>query len=555
MDTTQALSRTATIAPNTSTSIVSDGPTQAHVLRRRRGRPRLADRQVADSVEEPLARAWRDRQRQKLASQEAAMKDIRAAILRLERLAVQNDVVEKMPSFAAEVFRCVALVRSVSSAIAGGGESGRGSADVSGSERDSGTGTGRSSIQSMVPDQLVRFDVPAEANAVGAGAAGGGNALDSAGANDLGGSAIDDRTMQSEHVLTYAELQQNDFQPRAGHGQGHKLPSKPPSSAAAAATATIPTARHLISTKPPSLPSQPAHSQHVLPTSSTAAAAAIYAPPHPTATLTPLWTYSIHETSFSRRLHRACIEHCYRLLSSHNTRGTEVLRTLKFPLAAHGSVDELRRRAKELLLRGTDQSLYYWEDWEDENREAAREGNVGSLLPSAMRTIVSSAKRPLRSLLSATRHGMLRSGGGADDDAEIIDDSTTVSQIHVSGYEGTWLGPDAVTAYLQCLGIPIQEKPAGMTVPWVVSSHALEDMVLQRGQHRPHQQHQPPPHHFYNTPVTPQHMVVVNMDLDLMVDTLTQRAVCVDTPVFRKDHVDEIVVDALVSWYRSAYGG
>ncbi|OAP63938.1 hypothetical protein AYL99_03165 [Fonsecaea erecta] len=566
----------ATIAPaTTSTGLSNPSP----ATRRRRGRPRLADRQLAGSAEEPLARrrlytrlsqrAWRDRQRQKLASQEAIITDIRAAVLRLERLAVQNKVVEKMPRFATEVFRCVSLVRSVDTGVGSG--SGIGSANASGSEKSSGTAgwTEAGSIASMVPDQLVHLAMYPGADSVRAGVADGGNTARA---------SLDEGTMQSEHGLTYEEVGQDivegvDFQPLLRHGHAahaHRLTSaagpreeEVPAPMKLSSSTVLRVCISLIKTHsalpPPAilpsfyhshprnpldhkLNSPPCHQSPHQQTPSTSSGGGVSFPL--TTTITPLWTYSIHETSFSRRLHRSCIEHCYRLLSSHSTRRAELLRTLKFPLAAHLSIDELRRRARELLLRGTDQSLHYQEALHD---------NAG--ISWAMRRIVSSSRRPLRSLLVSRPpldDGDL--GGGVlleGDDAP----STTVSEIHVSGYEGTWLGPDAVAMYLQSLGMPIQDKPSSMTVPWLVSSDALENMVL-----RGFMKKTPPPTiPELQQPTQPRfrrpHMVVVNMDLDLMVDTLTQRAVCVDTPVFRKDDVDSIVVDALGSWYWSAYGG
>ncbi|OQU94036.1 hypothetical protein CLAIMM_00457 isoform 2 [Cladophialophora immunda] len=578
----------ATIVPKPSN--VPGGPTNP---RRRRGRPRLADRQLTDSIEEPLARrrlytrlsqrAWRDRQRQKLASQEAIINDIRAAVLRLERLAVQNKVVEKMPRFATEVFRCVALVRGVGAGIT----SGSGSADVSGSERDSrggtgtGTGTETSSIASMAPDHLMHPTMDIEANT---GRASVDIAVVDAGGrmrsnvNVLGG-AVGDRMMQSQDGLGFEKLGQNiaddsSLQSLLSHGHGARPMF---SSSLSPSAAAYPAARDHNSTKlsgsvvlqvsilpqtsscictllypVPSLsckdswakklncPTQPSH-----PSLSSASV------PGPMRTITPLWTYSIHETSFSRRLHRSCIEHCYRLLSSHHTRRAELLRTLKFPLAARLTVDELRRRARELLLRGTDQSLHY---------EAAVD--EGDSMSQVIRRIVSSSRRPLTSLLprpastsffsSSTSSSWTSSITTLEEGAD-APHAATVSEIHVSGYEGAWLGPDGVALYLHTLGIPIQERPSSMTVPWAVPSNALEDMV--RGSTRAPYLPPPMPAMHTHAQFYPPHAVVVNMDLDLMVDTLTQRSVCVDTPMFRKEDVDKIVVDALVSWYRAASGG
>ncbi|OQU94037.1 hypothetical protein CLAIMM_00457 isoform 1 [Cladophialophora immunda] len=452
-----------------------------------------------------------------------------------------------MPRFATEVFRCVALVRGVGAGIT----SGSGSADVSGSERDSrggtgtGTGTETSSIASMAPDHLMHPTMDIEANT---GRASVDIAVVDAGGrmrsnvNVLGG-AVGDRMMQSQDGLGFEKLGQNiaddsSLQSLLSHGHGARPMF---SSSLSPSAAAYPAARDHNSTKlSGSVVLQPSH-----PSLSSASV------PGPMRTITPLWTYSIHETSFSRRLHRSCIEHCYRLLSSHHTRRAELLRTLKFPLAARLTVDELRRRARELLLRGTDQSLHY---------EAAVD--EGDSMSQVIRRIVSSSRRPLTSLLprpastsffsSSTSSSWTSSITTLEEGAD-APHAATVSEIHVSGYEGAWLGPDGVALYLHTLGIPIQERPSSMTVPWAVPSNALEDMV--RGSTRAPYLPPPMPAMHTHAQFYPPHAVVVNMDLDLMVDTLTQRSVCVDTPMFRKEDVDKIVVDALVSWYRAASGG
>ena len=71
------------------------------------------------------------------------------------------------------------------------------------------------------------------------------------------------------------------------------------------------------------------------------------------------YTYSFQETTFSRRLHRMCLEKGFRLLTAPDTHPDELARTFRFSFCL-SSKKRVILRFQDLLKRGTDQALENW---------------------------------------------------------------------------------------------------------------------------------------------------------------------------------------------------
>lgn len=260
------------------------------------------------------------------------------------------------------------------------------------------------------------------------------------------------------------------------------------------------------------------------------------------------WNFSCHETSFPRRLRRSFVERSYHLLSKYDTKRDELLWTLRFRLAWFG-LEELRLRAKNYLFRSTSEQLECYVP----------------TTPSRFGTpnVIQKTSRALRLLPISS-----------------VFEDFTITQIHMPGYEGVWLSPDDVTLYLQRLGIPVHNYHNSAYIQWIVPNYVLPDIlqniddskVARReltdswlsatGQNSmfasrtediisqlPLQMDPALPKYPDDTATR---MAVVDLDLDLVVDSLTKRAVCaVSAPVYRKEDVDRIIRNSVIAWYRS----
>ena len=263
----------------------------------------------------------------------------------------------------------------------------------------------------------------------------------------------------------------------------------------------------------------------------------------------PPWTFSIQETSFSRRLRRSFVERGYHLLSKYDTNRDELLRSLKFRLDRFG-IEGLRLRAKEFLSRSQSEQL---------------ECDKQPTTPGRLEThgVTESTTRALRLLPTSS-----------------VLENFTVTQIHVPGYEGIWLSADEVTLYLQRLGIPVQENYNSTFIQWIVPNYVVADILrntndTKRSRWGPtdswfsagrqnamlatRTENEIPPSHslmetglLENTYDISTPMVAIDMSLDIIVDSMTRRSVCAASSlVIKKDDLDCIIRDAVIAWYQS----
>lgn len=267
----------------------------------------------------------------------------------------------------------------------------------------------------------------------------------------------------------------------------------------------------------------------------------------------PQWAFSIHEPNFSRRLHRAFMEQSYHFLSNYDTRREELSRSLRFQISRL-DIDELRLRAKEYLIHSTGDPL------EACKRRAAQErlgaGQVTENIPCSLKLL------PASNNLEAFRS----------------------TQIHVSGYEGVWLGVDDVTVYLHRLGIPVQNSHNNTFVPWLVPNHIVADIMrnakvidvprdvaTDNGFPFPTQTPslvtEGASHdgnlaidsdlsdisgNDYDTLSAPAPMVAIDLDLSHLVDCLTRRSVWAGSgPVYKREDLYDIIRSSVIMWYRS----
>lgn len=158
---------------------------------------------------------------------------------------------------------------------------------------------------------------------------------------------------------------------------------------------------------------------------------------------TPTWTYSIDEKSFSRRLQRASIESAYHLLSdsSLHNQPARIRRAFELTLVSL-SFDELVAQLRSVLARSTTESLdfvhtpYLHLGGAGTHYDKGRKENAFVIKPGPFQN---TAK-------------LLRADTGLDAGIQF--------DVDLSKYQGIWLDPNDVEAYLEELGIFINPRAA-----------------------------------------------------------------------------------------------
>lgn len=158
--------------------------------------------------------------------------------------------------------------------------------------------------------------------------------------------------------------------------------------------------------------------------------------------LSPPKTYSFHETTLSRRLHRACIEAAYHLLLDPIRRPHTYDRVFKLSLLNR---DRARMAAslKKILDRGIDDPLDLWD------APLLHIGGAGTHYPVRGRPTYASEKRTKYHLgmIGPQMLNLLENVAQARPATEV--------SVEVEGFEGTWFDPYDVEGYLESKGIHI----------------------------------------------------------------------------------------------------
>jgi hypothetical protein len=295
------------------------------------------------------------------------------------------------------------------------------------------------------------------------------------------------------------------------------------------------------------------------------------------------WNFSFHETTFSGRLHKACVERAYNLLAA-DTRGQDLEMSFKFRLFKL-DFDTLRDRAKSFLQRPTSSCANFMQPGGNvpgTYSEFAMFGaiGVGSLNPND----------GLR-FRRTPQHSWVVTGN--------------VPGLEPAEYEGEWLRPDDVGAHLEAKGISVDNSTSRTTLHVVLETYQLAALcnpgeereggiprnitasaILAQGRYPTHEprmlQQQHPfdlstpvsapqeyyqaghgsampmeisqSHTYYNSymataglSLSPGHpprsthsrSINISLDLDLLVETLVQCSTCLgSTPGFRRYDID-----------------
>lgn len=166
-------------------------------------------------------------------------------------------------------------------------------------------------------------------------------------------------------------------------------------------------------------------------------------------TLTSPYTYSFQETTFARRLHRACLELGYQLSLDPSRRPNIYERVFKLCLASiGGSREKLIQRFRDLLKKGTRESLR----WE----EAAfvHVGGAGMHYPRA------EGEEGGFDMAVKVRGGLKRDDWVRSMGPQRLFPNGTTADValDIPGYEGEWFDPEDVEGYLAEKGIFIEPQ-------------------------------------------------------------------------------------------------
>ncbi|CAK3945749.1 Hypothetical predicted protein [Lecanosticta acicola] len=159
------------------------------------------------------------------------------------------------------------------------------------------------------------------------------------------------------------------------------------------------------------------------------------------ATVTPPTTYSFNESTFAKRLHRACLEHAYQLLLDPQRRPATYGRVFKLSLMVKDR-NKLILGIKALLSRPAHEDL-------DANATPIHVGGAGTHYP---RRDANGTFRPKKDswnlgLVGPKTLALLESAAG--------DNLTADMAVEVAGFEGEWFDPYDVEGYLMEKGIHI----------------------------------------------------------------------------------------------------
>ena len=158
--------------------------------------------------------------------------------------------------------------------------------------------------------------------------------------------------------------------------------------------------------------------------------------------LSPPMTYSFQETSFSRRLHRSCLEAGYQLLLDPARRPHTYDRVFKLSLMSRDRA-KMTASLKSMLSRGPHESLDFWEapllHVGGAGTHYPRKDQYGNILPK---------KDSYHLGLIGPQTLALLENAAKD---HISADMT----VEIAGFEGQWLDPQDVEGYLEEKGIHI----------------------------------------------------------------------------------------------------
>lgn len=152
------------------------------------------------------------------------------------------------------------------------------------------------------------------------------------------------------------------------------------------------------------------------------------------------YTYSYQETTFARRLHRACLERAYSLLTSPLSDPEEVFRVFRFAFCVSNR-KRMIPRFQKLLKRGADEALEFW------STPLFHIGGAGThyprkdqqghpIYPPNIHPAVK-AFGPIPFHLAETPHGK----------------KSVDSLLAAIGFDGEWFDPNDVEGFLQEKGI------------------------------------------------------------------------------------------------------
>ncbi|KAK5171209.1 uncharacterized protein LTR77_004353 [Saxophila tyrrhenica] len=162
----------------------------------------------------------------------------------------------------------------------------------------------------------------------------------------------------------------------------------------------------------------------------------------PTMTPRPPMTYSFQESTFARRLHRACTEAAYQLLLDPRRRPTEYQRIFRLSLLGRDR-QKITAQLKAILSRGPHEDLDFWEaptvHVGGAGTHYPRRDPYGNLMPKKKTFNVGRIGPQTLTTLERTARGNI----SMDMIVELV------------GFEGEWFDPYDVQGYLEEKGIYI----------------------------------------------------------------------------------------------------
>nr|POF17003.1 hypothetical protein CFP56_57819 [Quercus suber] len=156
--------------------------------------------------------------------------------------------------------------------------------------------------------------------------------------------------------------------------------------------------------------------------------------------LTPPRSYSFHETSFARRLHRAGLEAGFHLLLNRTRRPKCYERVFQLSLLGR-SREKLIASLKSVLDRGPQDSLDFWE------APLIHIGGAGTHYQRGSQFGVVQPKSPSYHI------GLIGPQTLATLENAARDNLSTEMTVDIAGFEGEWLDPYDVAGYLEEKGI------------------------------------------------------------------------------------------------------
>ena len=169
------------------------------------------------------------------------------------------------------------------------------------------------------------------------------------------------------------------------------------------------------------------------------------------------YTYSFQETTFARRLHRACLERGSRLLGSPSSDRDEIERAFRFTFC-FSNKERMQLRFQELLKRGNGESLENWK------APFFQVGGAGSHFPG-----LDERGQPM---YPPNMYSPARAIGPSPFVlAETPRNEKSVDQIlGATGFDGEWFDSRDVEQYLRSLGIKLDGNSSFIEVDPAVTT-------------------------------------------------------------------------------------